>query len=322
MNQFVKHIISAIVALIALLSPIYSYAVDCPGGASFYHTSTGTVTPITTTITVAVASNFKDPAIDLADAYVVGKSYQINLCHGSSGTISSSITGGNPYNVALFLAANQSFADAVVSAGYGLGSGSFRYANGVPVWLLSPNAYASDDAADYFLTGQPSGAVADGLTPNVDLKYASGTPAASTIAIGNHSSAPYGITAGTILGLMGYWNTSTLLYNAGSAVSTACSSLISGSQWQCEYDNIDLTLQAIDNNSVTGGFVGWSQVCNATNYPATQYVKFPSYALQQYGVLVDIASSSEETVAADLVSYMNVGSGSWSTFLTNHCYQY
>jgi ABC-type molybdate transport system substrate-binding protein len=322
MNQFSRYIRKTIGTAALLLVSAYSYAVDCPGGSNFYHQSIGTVTPITTTITVAVASNFKDPAAELADDYVVGTSYQVNLCHGSSGTISSSITGGNPYNISLFMSADQSFATAVVTAGKNLGS-EFPYANGIPVFLLSPNAYNSNVAADYFLTGQVNGAYAEGLTPKVVLKHASGTPTASTIAVANHTNAPYGIAAGNLLSPMGFWNTGTLLYNAGTNVTTACSSLISGSQWQCEYNNVDLTLQAINNNSVTGGFVGWSQVCDSGTYPSARYVKFSnsSYLTQQYGVLVDIASSAQETVTADLVSYMDLGSGAWDTFLTNHCYQ-
>jgi ABC-type molybdate transport system substrate-binding protein len=269
-----------------------------------------------------VASNFKDPAAELADDYVVGTSYQVNLCHGSSGTISSSITGGNSYNISLFLSADQGFADAVYDNGDGLDL-PFRYAKGIPVFLLSPNAYNSNVAADYFLTGQVSGAIADGLSNYVVLKHSSGTPTASTIAVANHTNAPYGFAAGYILSPMGFWNTGTLLYNAGTNVTTACSSLISGSQWQCEYNNVDLTLQAINNNSVTGGFVGWSQVCDSGTYPSARYVKFSnsSYLTQQYGVLIDIASGAQETVAADLVSYMDIGSGAWDTFLTDHCYQ-
>jgi ABC-type molybdate transport system substrate-binding protein len=322
MNQFSRYIPKVIGTAALLLASAYSYAVDCPGGSNFYHQSIGTVTPITTTITVAVASNFKDPAIDLADDYVAGTSYQVNLCHGSSGTISSSITGGNPYNIALFLAADQSFATDVVEAEKNLGS-EFRYANGVPVFLLSPNAYNSNVAADYFLTGQGGYATAEGLTPYVVLKHYSGTPTASTIAIANPTNAPYGVAASVILGDMSpdLWNSGGYAYNAGTAVTTACSSLISGSQWQCEYNNVDLTLQSIDNNSVTGGFVGWSQVCDSGTYPSARYVKFPDYSLAQYGVRIDIASGAQETVAADLVSYMDVGSGAWDTFLTDHCYE-
>ncbi|MGR9052167.1 MAG: substrate-binding domain-containing protein [Gammaproteobacteria bacterium] len=332
MSKLTRYIRKASVMAVLSMASAYAYAVDCPGGSNFYHQSVGSVTPITTTINVAVASNFQGPAVDLADAYVAGTSYQVNLCHASSGTIASSIIGGNPYNIALFLAANYDFAETVYND-VGLGD-LFGYAQGVPVFLLSPNAYISNTAADYFLTGQTNGAVAAGLTSNVVLKHASGTPAASTIAIANHVSAPYGTAASDILCLMGgatppscgtgYWDPTTpttYTYNAGTAVTTACSSLVSASQWQCEYDNVGLTLQAIDNNSVTGGFVAWSQVCDSGSYPSARYVKFTNNTLDQYGTLVDIASSAEETVAADLVTYMSIGSGSWDTFLSNHCYQ-
>jgi len=131
MNRFSRHTGNVISALALLLVSSYAYAVDCPGGSNFYYSATGSVTPTTTTINVAVASNFKDAAKDLANGYVAGTSYKVNLCQGSSGTISSSINGGNPYNIALFLSADQSFADAVTVA---LGS-SFPYANGVPVFF-------------------------------------------------------------------------------------------------------------------------------------------------------------------------------------------
>ncbi|MGZ4990898.1 MAG: substrate-binding domain-containing protein [Methylobacter sp.] len=325
MNQLSRHSCNVISALALLLVSSYAYAVDCPGGSNFYYSATGSVTPTTTTINVAVASNFKDAAIDLANGYVYGTSYKVNLCQGSSGTISSSINGGNPYNIALFLSADQGFANAVT---VGLAP-PFQYANGVPVFLLSPNAYGSHVAADYFSTGQPNGATADGLTSYVILQHASGSPAVNTIAVANHSSAPYGIMAtGTILNSMGsggsgYYDgstPSTYIYNATTNTASACNGLVSGSQWQCEYNNVDLTLTAINNNSVTGGFVGWSQVCNSTTYPTSRYVKFSDYVLAQYGVLIDIVDSTQETVAADLVTYMDVGSGTWDTFLTNHCY--
>ncbi len=299
-----------------LMASAYSYAVDCPGGTNFYHTATGSVSPITTTINVVVASNFKDPAEDLADDFVVGTSYQVNLCHGASGTIATSINGGNPYNLSLFMAADEGYAQDVADGSYGLGD-IFLYAYGVPVWYLSPNAYASNNASAYFFTGQASGATAEGLTSKVVLKHSTGTPNAPTIAIGNIPNAPYGNAANVILGQMGLASTS-YIYNAGTNVTSACSGLISGSQWQCMYSNIDNTLLAIENNAVTGGFVGWSQVCSK---PTARYVKFPDYYTEQYGVLVDVASSAQETVAAAFVSFMNIGSVGWNSFLTTNCYK-
>jgi len=325
MNQLSRCTRNAIGTLALLLVSAYSYAVDCPGGSNFYYTATGSGT-IATTINVAVASNFKEPAEALVDGFVAANpTYEVNLCHESSGTIASSITGGNPYNIALFLSANQGFASAIVTAGKNLGA-IFHYANGIPVFLLSPNAYASNDAADYFLTGQPYGAAADSLS-DVVLKHYSGTPAASTIALAHHTSAPYGIATSQILEAMlepptTLWNGGSYVHNAGTNVTSACSSLISGDDWQCQYNNVDLTLQAIDNNKVTGGFVAYSQVCDSGRYATDRYLKFSSpYYTAQYGVLVDIASGTQETVAANFVTYLDIGSGAWDTFLTNHCYQ-
>lgn len=276
---------------------------------------------------LAVASNFYTAAQSIATGFLnsIGNTYKINVCHDSSGALDTEIRSTNTDYYALFLSADEDRPDNLVGTAFALGS-AFDYANGIPVFFLSPNAYASGtySASSYLNQGQGAGAVADGLTNYVTIKT-SGSPSVSKLAIGNPTPAPYGEAAEVILTDMGISYGTYDSTNKVTAVSGSCS-VSSGSNWVCEYNNISLTKQAIDNNEVTAGFISYGQVCAAlgSSEPAAKYVKFPdsAYLVLQKGILLDITDGTAESRASAFKSYMLGGAGSadWNTWLQANCY--
>jgi ABC-type molybdate transport system substrate-binding protein len=303
--------------------------------------STGTVG-----FNLAVASNFYLSAQSIAASFLaVGpKTYDIYICEGSSGNLYSAIiqNDSNPPQYALFLSADKKRPDDLREEHELLTlADPFTYAKGTPVFILSPDAYLASSATykalDYLNTGLPAGATAQSsvsgttITNKVKIKVEDpDSPLVSTLAIGNPGLAPYGVQAGAILGRptppannMGQWVAPA---NAGTNVGVACSTLITGDEWICMYDNINLTLDAINANRVTAGFVSYGQVCPAltgTTYPVDRYVLFQDYPTLQNGILLNVTDGTAETKAAAFKDYMLGGAGSanWNTWLTSHCYQ-
>jgi ABC-type molybdate transport system substrate-binding protein len=311
--------------LVKRLTPfVFATAASLFAGSSFALTCTvvdknstaSTATPVTT---FAVASNFYSATQSLVKEYLtsVTSSSAIRVCHDSSGTLLTEITGTPTYPYTLFLSADasrpatlkKSYSSLIVS-----GASPFKYASGIPVLYV-----ASGTASDYVLTGQSgSTATADGMTGvKIDLD------SVSKLAIGNISSAPYGTEAVVILTAMAQWNNGSYLYNAGAVYSPSTSgscTLGAGSgKWICEYNNIDITLSAITTGDATAGIVSWGQVCSAPN---SQYVKFTSYPIEQDGILLNLSGATDagKALAAAVVSYMNLGSSTWNSWLATKCY--
>ncbi|WP_181885633.1 substrate-binding domain-containing protein [Trinickia dinghuensis] len=296
--------------------------------------------------TIAVAANFYQPLISLATNYANTQGYQITICEDSSGNLYNAIVPSNSPQYALFFSADTSN-PAKINTNYHalVASGPANYANGIPVFLLSPNAYSATGgsyrAVNYMHTGLPagSGAAAQQSDPSlpaisnyVKFKRSPSYPAVSYLAIGDPSLAPYGLIAADILGNdptdypnnMNLWNNGGSAVNAGTNVTSDCSTLVGSGQWMCEYSNIDLTLQSIANNHVTGGVVGYSQVCPVwagTTYHLDQYVMFPSYNTTQAYVQLTVNDTTAQSDATAFLSWLGIGTANWNTWLSNNCYQ-
>ncbi len=309
--------------LVKRLTPfVFATAASLFAGSSFALTCTvvdknstaSTATPVTT---FAVASNFYSATQSLVKEYLtsVSSSSAIRVCHDSSGTLLTEITGTPTYPYTLFLSADASRPAALKGTTYvPSGANPFKYASGIPVLYV-----ASGTASDYVLTGQSgSTATADGMTGvKIDLD------SVSKLAIGNISSAPYGTEAVVILTAMAQWNNGSYLYNAGAVYSPSTSgscTLGAGSgKWICEYNNIDITLSAITAGDASAGIVSWGQVCSASS---SQYVKFSNYPIEQDGILLNLSGATDagKALAAAVVSYMNLGSSTWNSWLATKCY--
>lgn len=292
---------------------------------------------------LAVASNFYAAAQSIATSFLaVGpKSYKIQVCNDSSQALATAIGTTNTPQYALFLSAD---ADrpatlAGLSPSPVLGS-PFTYAKGIPVFLISPTAYSATSgsyrAVNYLSTGQGSGATAtrsdaslSAVSNQTALSQAPSSPAITSLAIADLSAAPYGLQASRLLGAdpsnypnnMGQWSTTPGDFTAkGSTTNTSCSTPF------CTYNNINLTLDAINNSVVTAGFVSYGQVCptfTGSTYPLDSYVLYKEYLILQNGVLLSVTDSTAQTKASDFKDYMLVtgaGSASWNAWLSANCY--
>lgn len=317
------------------------------GGTVTAVTSGSYSTPDTT---IAVASNFYGPAKRLLQDYTKsgapGNGKVIGVCHNATGHLMSEIMGltssltvngttysahpsssnewlssGISYKYGMLLAANEKapadlvYRDTNNSTNFTIGSKQ-KYANGVPALLLNPNQTPTYDAYD--LVVADGGSLAEGYyygdpldaTGTVSLNYPS---LMTPIAIGNPTPAPYGAAATAILDDMGMWPSYSLV-NKGSSSSTSCGATGNGTDiGVCQYDNIDLTLQATQSSTsgIVAGFVSWAQVLDLGGSP--EYITFPDYPVPQWGILLetdatDGTSNANETAASSLWSFMNLGS--------------
>lgn len=293
---------------------------------------------------MAVASNFVTPVQTLANNYLaslgLSASSYIEICGNSSGTISSEINSYNATDLfSLFMSADVANA-AAISSTYKIGD-PFRYANGIPVFLLSPAATSASSSAypalDYLtITGNPpnGGAWTEGTVTAIDdytvmKRSSSATYRVDTLAIGNPTLAPYGVAAMQVLKNMGF-GTPTYA-NADTDVASDCSSLVGSGQWICAYRNIDYTLQAINNNKVTAGIVSYGQVCPAfqgSTYDPKRYAKFTDDSTHQNAVSL-VSTGTQQTNSDNFLTYLGVKtpnatngfSSTWNAWLASNCYQ-
>ncbi|MDR0634004.1 MAG: substrate-binding domain-containing protein [Azoarcus sp.] len=280
---------------------------------------------------MAVASNFYLSAKERAGAFQAGKTYDILICEGSSGDLYNEIVPDNEPQYALFMSADTARPADLAGTPLAIGN-AVTYAKGTPVFLLSPIVYTASTAAyparDYLNQGLLSGATAESSIPgttvtnDVSIKRPPATPSVNFLAIGDPAKAPYGAAAQLILSAMGFGGSS--VFSAGGSYNTPCSTLVGTGQWICSYNNINITLDAINANSVTAGFVSYGQVCptlTSSSYPAGQYVLFPDYPTTQAYILLNVTDTTAETKAAAFISFLGIGTTSWNTWLTDHCYQ-
>lgn len=193
-------------------------------------------------INIAVASNFYNSGqagssaiADLIAAFQTanaGSTVTI-VQNGATGTLESQITGGNGLGVDLFLAADTAHPQDLATNYSSLVVGNpFNYAVGTLVfWSNTPNVN---------VTCSNGGSC--GYDSNTYLN----------VAIANPSTAPYGLAANTLL---------TGRYGLNPPLST--NPLVS------EFSNIDTTLAAVKNQTVTVGFVALSQICQNGSYPTS-----------------------------------------------------
>lgn len=119
-------------------------------------------------VTVAVASNFAEPARQLAERFEQATGQRVRISTGSTGKHYAQIVAGAPFDV--FLAADVERPERLVDEG--VGSRSVVYAIGKPVLVSADPSLAGKPCIDAF-------AASDG----------------STLAIANPETAPYGRAA-------------------------------------------------------------------------------------------------------------------------------
>jgi molybdate transport system substrate-binding protein len=262
-------------------------------------------------INISVASNFyisgvagNSPIADLIAAYQsihTGDTVTV-VQNGSTGTLESQITGGNALGVDLFLAADTAHPQDLVTNHSSLVVGSpFNYAIGTLVFWSN--------------------------TTGVNVTCGSGGSCgydSSTylnVAIADPSTAPYGVAANTLL---------TGRYGLIPPLST--NPLVR------EFSNIDTTFAAVQNQTVTVGFVALSQICHAGSYPTTgsalvypptdtsvSPVVFNYNPIVQAGIRIAHSRTTDQNTELDafvafLTDHSTSPSSPMITTLTSYCY--
>ena len=131
-------------------------------------------------VTIAVASNFKVTAAELAAAFEAETGHRVRLSAGSTGKLYAQIVNGAPFDV--FLAADAERPRLLGESGLGIEASRFTYATGsLVLWFADP-ATAGLDCRKL---------LEDGLD--------------GRLAIANPDLAPYGRAAREFLTAAGYW---------------------------------------------------------------------------------------------------------------------
>jgi molybdate transport system substrate-binding protein len=131
-------------------------------------------------LTVAVASNFRAPAEELAELFTQATDHRVRLSVASTGKLYAQIVNGAPFDV--FLAADTQRPRLLEQAGLGVAGTRFTYALGsLVLWSRDPGLRGADCRE----------ALAD----------SGGGP----VAIANPAIAPYGAAAREFLTASGLW---------------------------------------------------------------------------------------------------------------------
>jgi hypothetical protein len=251
--------------------------------------------------TIAVASNFYAPAIELAGLFLESAANtegytSIGVCHNATGHLVNEITGNNPavidgewlsaaisYKYSLFAAAN---AGAPENLATSYKAGPVRtYAKGIPAFLAG-ETFTGSEVAGLVTAGTGEKAVSgisfEGTTvDNIGPIVMNSTLA--KIGIANPGNAPYGLAAKSIIMDMGQWDDDFIVSKTGNS-PTPCDTI--GSLSICQYDNIDITYAqtVLAASTLNAGWVSWAQILSAGN--ADPYIIFPDYDFPQKAVLL------------------------------------
>lgn len=132
----------------------------------------------TAPLTIAVASNFRVAAENVAAEFTAATGYEVRISSGSTGMLYAQIVHGAPFDV--FLAADAERPELLETSGLGIGGSRFTYANGTLV------LWSGDQGA-------------------ADCREALQSLGSARLAIANPETAPYGRAAKEFLLAAGYW---------------------------------------------------------------------------------------------------------------------
>jgi hypothetical protein len=316
----------AVLAMMFAAVGSFAATTDCT-----YVVTKGT-TPSASSLKLAVASNFYEPAKDMiggtvtyADGFLDNTSVTnitVTICHNSTTTLKNEILANSSLYDMLFAADNT--ADDV-------GTNEFTYAIGTPVFfglnsanipnigaLIQQTLSGTLDLAQLSGTINGSGTVA--LSPYNVKSTLKGIVSSVSVA---GTGAPYGRAGRDILNNMEGWTPP-----ANPSMSDYPPNWIYTPLW----GNIDQTFDSVNSNqvdtngdgvfdlstpSVRAGFGGKSQICSGINIanPTYVYVEFLGYQLEQTASIVNAS-----TLATNLRNYIVNGGSTWEDFLEAHCY--
>ena len=281
--------------------------------------------------TIAVASNFFEPAKDLRANFTAsgqpGFGKVIRICHGSTGSLTTEITSGNANAYSLFLAANM---DAPINLETNYpslvqsGATSELYAEGIPVLFALKGTIANVSTMVSSQSGTSATINYNNLTSDALNTAVPG--GAGPVAVALPTPAPYGNAAFKIMSNnpngMGLFN-----YTVGGTEPAAGTYAYLSSTY---YANIDLTFASVTGGTNKSGFVSKAQICNGIAPAASPpnhlytYIEFTgsNYRLLQGGIRIASGVPAQDTIGTNLLNFMlnNSSPTYWPNFLTAHCY--
>lgn len=231
-------------------------------------------------IIVAVASNFIQPAKQIAQAFEDETQSKVRLVFGSSGKIYAQIKNGAPFDV--FLSADQTKPEALISSGDAVASSQQTYAQGqLVLWSSEKHKDIKHD----FIAGR--------------YRF---------IAIANPKLAPYGIAASSVLEK--YHSENTLDANVDSITQ---SKIVMG-------ENVSQVFQFIVSGNADMGFIALSQIKSNEMIKESDFWLVPKddYApILQDAVLLQ--RSSQSLVAKEFLKFLK--SEKATSIMKNYGYQ-
>mgnify|MGYP003515615050 CR=1 FL=1 len=91
-----------------------------------------------TTLEIAVASNFAEPAKQIAQQFKQQTKIQVSISSAATGVLANQIRNGAPYKI--FLSADQTTPKILIETGYAVASSQFTYAQGqLVLWSANPH---------------------------------------------------------------------------------------------------------------------------------------------------------------------------------------
>jgi hypothetical protein len=254
--------------------------------------------------TIAVASNFYAPAIELAEAFLAsdantGSYTAIGVCHNATGHLVNEITGNNPavidgewlsakinYKYGLFAAANAT-APENLAATYKIDP-VLTYAKGIPAFLAGATLIGNIQNPTWndLVVADPSGVSGlyfnDGQIGGNTGPVVINTSTIDEIGIALPSAAPYGLAAQTIINAMGQWSTPVSV--SGNPLPACSATATANGPGICQYANIDITYAqtVLSASTLDAGWTSWAQILSGEN--TNPYVIFPDYDFPQKAV--------------------------------------
>jgi hypothetical protein len=311
-------LILSVAILAVLFTSMSGFAQGVPANCT-YSVSKGTPT---STIKIAVAANFFEPAKDMVGTAISStgllsttNNVTVYICPDSTGNLEAAIAADPGHDLYDYLfAADDSVAGWAPAQGIPA-STVYTYAIGQPVLFgyrsTTPGKtwYISDVSS--LVSGLSSSLLVDSLphSGSTLANYSIATSTANDIAIADIVNAPYGTQADLILNAMA---------SSTPAVARAYFSNVGNA-----YAAVGLTVNDVSgaSHNVKSGFVSRSQICSYIKAGGTgiAYIQFPEYLLDQQAVQLTSAGSVLSTY---IQNQMAGGvSNAWDTFLTNNCYE-
>lgn len=234
-------------------------------------------------VKVAIAANFVNAMTEITAAYNTATGNNVTFDSGATANLEATIIAGAGDSDYDLFLAANSAAPADLYSNHL----TLVYSSGTPAVYATPFTYAQGGLELWSKT--------------VDVS--AGLPATGDMAIANPSTAPYGLAASQVL--------------SGTYGITLPNARVT------QYNDINLTYNAVNTGAQPMGWVARSQICTNGTFPTGYHHSYDSgyTAIVQNGIKLARASRSpaETAVLNDFVNYLTTNTSARAT-ITKYCY--